>query len=198
MATDIARVIANLTSVYSFADKSVVHVGAGGGQFIGYAAQARHVLAVDPDPAAVARLRAALETLGLANQVTVREGGFESIREAADVVFFEFCLHEMQDPDALLRHARTLAPETLVIDHAPESRWAWHTAETEKATRSWQAVERAGMRVDRRFVGRQRFASVAELVARVESQGEPAVGRARAVEDASGIDIEMIYRVAVL
>jgi len=51
VATDIAKGIANLTSVYDFDGKTVVHVGAGGGQFIAYAATARHVLAIDPDAA---------------------------------------------------------------------------------------------------------------------------------------------------
>ena len=51
------------------------------------------------------------------------------------------------DPEAALRHARALAPETLVIDHAPESHWAWHTAETEKAAMagsSWAAMMPSG------------------------------------------------------
>lgn len=198
MATDIAKVIANLTSVYDFRGKSVVHAGAGGGQLVGYATTARHVVAIDPDAEAVVRLRAAIEALGLGDRFTVRQAEFESVADQADVVFFEFCLHEMGDPDAVLRHARTLAPETLVIDHAPESRWAWHCAETLKAQRSWDAVERAGIRVDRRFVGRQLFPNVEALVTRLESLGEPAVSRARDFGEATDIDIEMIYGVAVL
>jgi hypothetical protein len=198
MATDIAKVIANLTSFYDFRNKSVVHVGAGGGQFVGYASDARHVVAVDPDAAALEPLRAAIDRLGLGNRFTVRQARFESLSDQADVVLFEFCLHEMDDPDAVLRHARTLAPETLVIDHAPESQWAWHTAETEKAARSWAAVERAGVSADRAFVGRQLFPDVDALVARLASLGEPAVSRARALGNATGIDIEMIYRVALL
>jgi SAM-dependent methyltransferase len=198
MATDIANLIANLTAFYDFGNKSVVHVGAGGGQFIGYASHARHVVAVDPDAASLGPLRAAIERLGLGDRVSVRQARFESLTDPADVVFFEFCLHEMDDPEAALRHARTLAPETLVIDHAPESRWAWHTAETEKAARSWAAVERAGVSADRMFVGRQLFADVDALVTRVASLGEPATSRARALGGATGIDIEMVYRVALL
>jgi len=102
MATDIAKVVATLTSFYDFRIKSVVHVGAGGGQFVGYASRARHVVAIDPD--------------------------------------------------AVLRHARTLAPETLVVDHVPESQWAWHTAEEEKAARSLAAVELAGVSADLLFL----------------------------------------------
>jgi len=198
MATDIAKVIANLTSFYDFKNKSVVHVGAGGGQFIGYASDAHHVVAVDPDAAALEPLRAAIDRLGLGDRFTVRQCLFESLTDRADVVFFEFCLHEMDAPEAVLRHARSLAPETLVIDHAPGSRWAWHTAETEKAARSWAAVARADVVASREFVGRQLFADVDALVARIASLGEPAVSRARALGGAGGIDIEMVYRVALL
>jgi hypothetical protein len=48
------------------------------------------------------------------------------------------------------------------------------------------------------FAGRQSFADVDALVARIASLGEPAVSRARALGGAAGIDIEMIYRVALL
>jgi hypothetical protein len=198
MATDIAKVLANLTSFYDFRNKSVVHVGAGGGQFVGYASDTRHVLAVDPDAAALGPLRAAIEKLALDDRFTIRQARFEALTDPADVVFFEFCLHEMDDPETALRHARALAPDTLIIDHAPESPWAWHTAETEKAARSWAAVERAGVIDDRAFVGRQLFADVEALVARVASLGEPALSRARALGGAGTIEIEMIYRVALL
>jgi hypothetical protein len=68
----------------------------------------------------------------------------------------------------------------------------------EKAARSWAAVERAGVSADRVFVGRQLFPDVDALVARLASLGEPAVSRARALGIATGIDIEVIYRAALL
>ncbi len=66
MAADIHAIIRNLESFYDFTGKTVIHVGAGGGQLIAYARHARSVLAVDPEPAAVARLEAALHAAGLA------------------------------------------------------------------------------------------------------------------------------------
>jgi hypothetical protein len=198
MATDIALVLGNLTRFFDFRDKTVVHVGAGGGQFIRYAVGARHVLAVDPDPEAVAHLRLAVDAAQLGDMFTLRQEPFEAVVEPADVVFFEFCLHEMDGPDAVLRHARTLAPEIVIIDHAPDSRWAWYTAETEKAARSWAAAERAGIRRDRRCSGLQRFADVNELLAKVQQQGEPAVSRALAHAGPAPIEIEMTYRIALL
>jgi len=198
MATDIAQVLGNLMSFYDFSSKSVVHVGAGGGQLVGYAVVARSIVAVDPDAAAVARLHAVVDVLHLGSRFTVRQAEFESISDRADVVFFEFCLHEMRDPAEALRYARTLASEILVIDHAPDSRWAWHTAETEKAQRSWAAVEQAGIRAERHYSGWQHFGDGEALLQRVESLGEPAVSRARAFAAATKIEIAMTYRIALL
>ena len=72
-----------------------------------------------------------------------------------------------------------------------------HRRDREGAAK-WDAVEGAGTRVDRRFVGRQLFPDVEALVDRLASLGEPAVGRARGLGDTRNIDIEMVYRVAVL
>ena len=198
MATDIAAVLTNLVEFYDFRHKTTVHVGAGGGQFIGYAAQARHVVAVDPDAEALLHLQMAIGVLRLDGRFTVRHQPFESVVGRGDVVFFEFCLHEMADPEAALRHARRLAPETLVIDHAPGSRWAWCTAETDKVARSWAAVEGAGIRREQQFLGYQHFADGEVLLHRVESLGEPAVSRALARAGHSSVEIEMTYRIALL
>jgi len=198
MATDIAVVLANLTGFYDFRNKATVHVGAGGGQFIGYAARARHIVAVDPDAVAIANLQVAIGAMGLGGRFTVRQEQFESVVDSGDVVFFEFCLHEMADPEGVLRHARGLAPETLVIDHAPGSRWAWYTAETDKVARSWAAVERGGIRREQDFSGLQRFADGEALLERVQSLGEPAVSRALAHTGPTPIEIEMTYRIALL
>jgi hypothetical protein len=198
MATDIALVLANLTQFYEFRRKATVHVGAGGGQFIGYAARAQHVVAVDVDAEAVMHLQMAIGVLRLDDRVTVRQQQFESVVDRGDVVFFEFCLHEMADPGAALTHARSLAPEVLVIDHAPGSQWAWYTAETEKVARSWAAVERAGIRRERQFVGYQHFADGEVLLHRVEALGEPAISRALGHAGPASVEIEMTYRIALL
>ena len=61
MATDIAAILRDLESCYDFTRKSVIHVGAGGGQLIGYAGRTRNVLGVDPDTAAAERFPRALD-----------------------------------------------------------------------------------------------------------------------------------------
>jgi hypothetical protein len=196
MATDIAAILQNVESCYDFTGRTVIHVGAGGGQFIGYAGKARSVLGVDPDPAAVERLKAAIRERGLEDRFRVLQGDVQSVSARADVVFFEFCLHEIVDPLTALRQARTLAPEVLVVDPAPGSSWAWHLCEAEKVLRGWAAVERFPRTLDRTFPGQQRFHDHAELLAKVQVLGECVVRRVRDFEGRQDFSIDMPYRVA--
>jgi len=198
MATDIEAVLRNIESCYDFAGKSVIHVGAGGGQFVGYAARARKVLGVDPDPVAVEQLKQVVRARGLQDRFSVLRGDILTVGERADVVFFEFCLHEIVDPVTALRQAQTLAPEVLVVDPTVDSRWAWYLCETEKAQRGWAAVERHPLALDRTFQGVQRFRDHAELLARIEALGECVVRRAREFRDRTDFSIDMPYRVVLL
>ncbi len=198
MATDIEAVLRNIESCHDFTGKSVIHVGAGGGQFIRYAARARRVLGVDPDAAAVERLKQAIREQGLEGRFNVLRGDILNVGERADVVFFEFCLHEIVDPLTALRHAQTLAPEVLVVDPAVDSRWAWHLCETEKTQRGWAAVERHPLALDRIFQGVQRFRDYAELLARIETLGECVIRRAQEFRDRTDFSIDMPYRVVRL
>lgn len=198
MSTDIGAILNNLTSCYRFAGKSVIHVGAGGGQLIGYATNVRRVVAIDPDLTAVARLRAAIASMEWENRFTVVHGEFGPQLSPVDVVFFEFCLHEMRDPQLALKIAKSLAPDVLIIDHHPESQWAWHTAETEKAARSWAVAEQSLLRLDRQFVAVQRFVNGQELLQKVNTLGEPAISRAHQLFSQAPIQIEMMYRIALL
>jgi hypothetical protein len=116
----------------------------------------------------------------------------------ADVVFFEFCLHKIVDPLTALRHARTLAPQVLVVDPAPDSAWAWQLCETEKVLRGWAAAERFPLAFDRTFQGVQRFHDHAELLARVQALGECVIRRAREFRDRTDFAVDMPYRVVLL
>jgi len=198
MATDVRALLENIQSCYDFRDKSVIHVGAGGGQIIGYASAARSVLAVDRDDEAVRRLGVVLREQGLLSRFIIFKGDFASVRTRADVVFFEFCLHEIADPDAALRHAKTLAPETLVVDHAPASRWIWYGGEETEVERSWEAVRRFGISRDETFMGAQQFHDYDELLAKVGVQGELSISRIEEFRGRQGIAIQMPYRIALL
>lgn len=198
MATDIEAVVSNLTSFYDFSGKAVLHVGAGGGQLIGYAARAASVLAVDPDPPAVERLKTALRRIRLEDRFRVVQAGFEEIVDRADVVFFEFCLHEMRDAGAALRHARSLAPEILVMDHLPKSPWAWYAAEEEKTERSWTEVHASGVAREASFSAIQHFDDYSQLDSKFQELGEPAVSRIAELSGRRNLEIRMDYAVALL
>ena len=198
LATDIAAILRNLEGCYDFGGKSVIHAGAGCGQFIGYASRARRVLGVDPDAPSIERLRTAILKLELEDRFNVLQGDIQSVSDHADVVFFEFCLHEIVDPLTALRHARTLAPEVLIVDPSPESAWAWHLCETEKVLRGWAAAERFPRVLDRTFQSVQRFRDHAELLARVQGLGECVVRRIRDFEGRQDFSIDMPYRVMLL
>jgi hypothetical protein len=198
MATDINAVLENLMSFYDFSKKSVVHVGAGGGQFIGYAPVARSVIAVDSDSTAVDHLKAAIEQMKMQNLFTVIHGDFLSISNQADVVFFEFCLHEMTQPEQVLIYAKTLAPEILVLDHLPDSQWAWYTCETEKAERSWAALRSMPIVRMANFKALQLFDDHAQLQERIKPLGPPAIDRASVLVGQQNIEIKMTYAAALV
>ncbi len=198
MAADIAAIMKSIEAFYDFTGKSVIHVGAGGGQFVGYAGRARKVLGVDPDADAVERLKAAVREKKLEDRFAALKGDILTVTARADVVFFEFCLHEIVDPRAALRHARELAPEILVADHAPGSAWAWCMCEGEKVQRGWAAAEEAGLAQDRRFESVQRFHDYAELHAKVGVLGECVIRRIADYRERRDFTIAMPYRVARL
>jgi len=198
MATDVNLIIRNLTAYYDFKGKTVLHAGAGGGQFLEYARRAKRVIAVDPDPEAVVRLKVGIVQKGLDKRFTVLQGDFLDVGEKADVAFFEFCLHEMPDPEKALDHARTLAPQILVIDHAPESEWAWHTLETEKVEAAWAAVRSrhpVRMKLFRAF---QFFKDPDELIQKVRRQGRETERRAEKFSGKTNFRIPMPYYLAHL
>lgn len=198
MATDIEAVERNLRSFYDFQDKVVVHVGAGGGQLIGYSDITRSVLAIDIDGKAASRLDTAVREKGLSNKFKIKVANIISISAEADVVFFEFCLHEMSDPGKALKHARSLAPKILVIDHHPNSQWAWYVLESEKASRSWDAIRKFKVIQEKSFNAEQYYSNYSDLLTKVEVMGDLAISRISDFVDKSNITIKMKYTIALL
>jgi len=198
MATDIDAVLANLLGFYRFDDKTMLAVGAGGGQLAGYGRVARKVIAVDSDGAALAALAERTRLLGIEDRFVLVDRDFLAVTESADVVLFEFSLHEIADPGAALAHAVTLAPDIVVIDHAPGSAWAHDVDETEKVAASWAAVAARGTRRTQDFDAVQRFASYQELFDKVKGQGAEAIRRIEQWRRCAGITIPMAYRIALL
>lgn len=197
MATDISIVEKNLRSFFDFHDKVVVHVGAGGGQLVGYSSITRSVLAVDIDKEAALHLDNSVREKGLSDKFKIEVADILSISAEADVVFFEFCLHEMPDPDRALKHARSLAPTILVIDHHPDSPWAWYVLESEKAARSWDAIRKFNIIQETSFHAEQYFTNYSELLTKVEVMGELAIERISDYFGKSNILIKMKYTIAL-
>ena len=198
MATDYKRIIRNLLDFIDLSGRVVVAVGAGGGQLIEYGRPAAKVIAVDQDPVALDVLREKLAQAGLADKFDLVQSAFLDFREKADVVLFEFCLHEMPDPSAALAHARTLAPAVVVMDHWPGSEWAFIGAEEDKATEAWASIVSSRPERVVSFEASQVFSGFEELWQKVHGQGERSLARIERFKGLSDISIPMSYGFALL
>ena len=198
MATDLRRLVESLVSFYDFAGKDVVDVGAGGGQLADYARAARRVTAVDRSAAALDALAARLVERGLAEKYELVRGDFLSVDRRGDVVLFEFCLHEMPDPVAALEHARALAADVVVYDHASDSAWEWYADEDRGVHAAWGVVERGVIRRERRVEAVQEFPDFAALESKLAAQGPESAKRIAVFRGRSNIAIPMPCRLVLV
>ena len=198
MATDLKKIIENLLAFCDFKDRTAITVGAGGGQFIEYGRHARHVLALDSDPQALQKLQENLKIADLENKFTPVLGDFFQTHLRGDVVLFEFCLHEMPDPKAAITHARTMAPEIVVIDHWPGSEWSYYTAEDEKVAASWGAMETFPLKKKQKYDAVHFFKDYDELYQKVHVQGEISLARIERFRSHKSIAIPMSYGLALI
>jgi hypothetical protein len=99
------------------------------------------------------------------DSVQIITSPFEEITRKADVVYLEFCLHEMNDPCLALTHARSLAPNPVVFDRSAGSAWAFYAAEDNKVRRS-EALQNFGTRRRVTRLTVQHFRNHAELAAK--------------------------------
>jgi hypothetical protein len=198
MAADYGKLTAELGAFYDFTDKIVLYVGAGGRQLLDPGIRTRKLIAIDRDVEALRELEAKVAAKGEQDSVNVVGASFEDVSLCGDVVYLEFCLHEMADPQKALAHARALAPDIVVFDHSPGSEWAFYAAEDDKVLRSAEAMERFGVRRRERFSTEQRFKDGAELLAKLSAQGLVATRRAQRFAGATHIVIPMTYELALL
>ena len=198
MTTDTRKIAIDLAAFYDFGGRTVIDVGAGGGQLIDYAAGARKVIAVDNDAAALARLADRVRERGLDDVFALVNQDFLDVTTTADVVLFEFCLHLMTAPERALAHARGLASDVVVIGHAPGSPWSWSAAEEGGVEAAWKAVERAGIRRQRDVTALQHFSDYAELETKLAGSGPDSLLRIQARRGQADITIPMPYRLALV
>jgi Methyltransferase domain len=198
MAADYKQMEHNLRQFYDFSGKVVLGVGAGNGPFTDLVCEAGKLIVIDNDPVAIRQWEARVVAAGLQGRVDVIQADFSATSAHGDVVYFEFCLHEMDDPSQALRHALTLAPEVLIFDHLPDSEWAFYGAEEEKVRRSTEALVNFNCRRRQDFRTEQRFHNYQELRDKVSSQGTVALQRAERYRGANEIAIPMTYGLSLL
>jgi predicted RNA methylase len=188
----------NLTKFYDFKGKAVLYVGAGGGQLLGPASGASKVVAVDSDAESLVGFRSEAKTKWAGIPVRFVPRSFETVNLTGDVVYFEFCLHEMPDPRKALEHASSLAPDIVVIDHLPKSKWVFYAAEETQVLRGTNAAVSFGIRRRERFTVVQKFNDYEELRARMSEQGVVSRQRVLALKGAKDIRIRMDYGLYLL
>jgi SAM-dependent methyltransferase len=198
LATDYATLSENLCRFYDFNGKVVLFIGAGGKQLLSPATGTRKMIAVDRDARALRELQANVVAQGLQDSVEVIAADFETVVKRADVIYFEFCLHEMDDPEKALKHAKSLAPDVVVYDHSPGSEWIYYGVEEDKVAHSAAVMEGFGIRRRQKFQAEQRFADHEELLAKVGPQGPLAIERAQRFAGRTNIVIPMSYELNLL
>lgn len=198
MATDIKTIVANLLAFYDFRDKTVISVGAGGGQLIEYGRTAGKVIAVDNDPSAMEKLRENLKLSGLEDKFTTVLEDFDRTASRGDAVLFEFCLHEMSDPEAAVKHARSLAPDVIIFDHWPGSEWSYIAAEEAKVAAGWQALMHFAIKKEQKHDAVQVFKDYEELYTKVKGQGATSIARIAKYKGKTDIVIPMSYGLVLI
>jgi len=198
MVVDRSVLTANLTRFYDFRGKSVLYAGAGGGQLLGPTSGVRGVLAIDANAKSLEAFRSEAMTKWAGIPIRFIPRKFESVRARGDVVYFEFCLHEMADPRKALEHARSLAPEAVVMDHLPNSEWIYYGAEEDLVLKSTNTIESFGVKRRKRFTIQQHFDDYEQLAARLAEAGEVSLRRALKFKGQKNITIRMDYGLFLL
>lgn len=196
--TDINQIIENLLNFYDFKNKKIISVGAGGGQFVEYARQALHVIAIDNDNVALSKLNDSLQKSGLINKFTLIHSDFIQLYQKADVVMFEFCLHEMINPELAINHAITMAPCVLITDHSSDSEWAYIVDEREKVQKSWNTLNKFNIVQQKHFNTVQFFHNYDELFQKVQIQGKNTINRIEKFKNANDFTIPMRYNFTLI
>ena len=198
MVVNRSELTANLTKFYDFGGKAALYVGAGGGQLLGPASGVIKLVAIDSDAKSLKGFRSEAKTKWVGIPVQFVPRSFESVLVRADVVYFEFCLHEMPNPIKALGHAHSLAPDIVVMDHLPQSEWIFYGAEETQVLRSYNAVESFGTRRREVYRTEQRFKDYQELATRLSEAGEESLQRSLRLKGAKDIKIQMDYGLFLL
>jgi len=188
-----AELSSNLTKFYDFRGKSVIYVGAGRGQLLRPTTGVASVVAIDRDPGSLEGFRgeASTEWVGIPIQFVPR--AFETVEARGDTVYFEFCMHYMEDPAKTLEHARSMARDIVVMDHLPESEWVYYWAGEDAVRRSTKTIESFGVRSRKALTAEQKFEDWEALATRLTGEGEESNRRVLELKGAKDIRVRMDY-----
>ena len=198
MATDISKILNHLYEFYDFTNRIIITVGAGGGQIINYGHKSKNVLAIDYDKEALDKLKENLVKSGLENKFTLIHADFTLCHLQGDIVMFEFCLHEMEDPEISLKHALTMAPDIIVVDHWTGSEWSFIGNEEEKIIKGWETLKLFKLKKFQIFTTVQFFHDYEDLYQKVKPQGPTSIERIRDYIGKTNFTIPMSYAIALI
>jgi len=193
MSTDLQIMVNNLCEFYDFTDEVVLSVGAGGGQLYEYAFSTWHVIAVDNDINGIERLKESLLKEGILDTFTLVHSDFYDFKAEGDLLMFDYCLHEIPDPEKAIHHALTMSSRILINDHWPDSEWAYITNEDVKVKRCWQAIEKFRIRKIQRYDTSQFFYDYEGLFQKVKNQGNNSIERIKKYKGKKDFKIPMSY-----
>ena len=183
---------------YDFRGKSLLYVGCGLGQLLPPESGAAGVVAIDRDAKALKAFRSVANTTWAGIPIKFVPRKFETVRDRGDVVYFEFCMHMMDDPKFTLELARSLAKDIVIIDHLPGSKWVYYWNGEREVLRSTKTIESFGVRRSERFATEQRFDDGKALAKRLDEVGTEAKRRILELKDARDIRMRMDYGIFLL
>ncbi|MGP8125697.1 MAG: class I SAM-dependent methyltransferase [Nitrososphaerales archaeon] len=193
-----SELTSNLTKFYDFKGKAVLYVGAGGGQLLDPASGPGRMVAIDKDTKSLDGFRSEARSKWAGIPISFVPREFENVDQKGDVVYFEFCLYQMKDPREALEHARSLAPDIVVMDHLPGSEWVYYWAGEDLVLKSTKVVESFGVRSSSRFIAEHRFQDYEALAARLRGVGKVSRRRVLELRGAKDIRMRMTYGLFLL
>ncbi len=198
MVVSRGELTANLTRFYDFKGKSVLYVGCGLGQLLPPESSVESVTAIDRDPKALKAFRDVAKTKWAGVPIKFVPRKFETVRLRGDVVYFEFCMHMMDDPLYTLERARALAKDIVIMDHLPGSEWVYYWAGEKDVLKSTKTIESFGVRRKKALVAEQRFEDWKTLAKRLTGLGNESRRRVLELKGARDIRMRMDYGLFLL
>jgi SAM-dependent methyltransferase len=194
MAVNSIELINNIDSFIDFSNRSVLIIGAGGGQLVGYAANAKQIIAVDNDENSINQLRERVSKTMLKDKYSYIVNDFFNVTCKADILVFEFSLHEIPDIKKAIEHGKELAPQVIVFDHCKESEWLYIVQEEGKIENEDNILEKMNVKKAKQYSIMQSFNEYEDLKRKVVIQGEESIKAIHKYITTKNIEIDMKYK----